>query len=369
MDCRLGSLCRQMNGRLDSQCKDTKNKSMAEKKNAISYESIMKDLKARKFAPVYVLMGDEPFYIDKICDYIAENVLQPEERDFNQTVLFGADTTAVQVVDQCKGYPMMAEFRVVIVKEAQNLKSLDALEKYLEKPVKSTILVICNKNGSIDRRKKFIPRAEQVGVVFESKKLYDRQLPGFIETYLKARKATIEPKAVQMVADHIGADLHRLTSELDKLLISLPDSDRRVTPDVVEREIGVSKDFNAFELRSAIIQRDVFKANQIINYFDSNPKSGSLYALLPLLFSYFQNLMIAYYAPNKQNENELAKFLDLRGTWAVRDYTMGMRNYSGVKVMQIIEKLKEVDAKSKGIDNPFTSAGELMRELIFFILH
>ena len=161
---------------------------MAEKKNAISYESIMKDLKARKFAPVYVLMGDEPFYIDKICDYIAENVLQPEERDFNQTVLFGADTTAVQVVDQCKGYPMMAEFRVVIVKEAQNLKSLDALEKYLEKPVKSTVLVICNKNGSIDRRKKFIPRAEQVGVVFESKKLYDRQLPGFIETYLKARK-------------------------------------------------------------------------------------------------------------------------------------------------------------------------------------
>lgn len=142
MDCRLDSLCRQMNGRLESQCKDTKNKSMAEKKNAISYESIMKDLKARKFAPVYVLMGDEPFYIDKICDYIAENVLQPEERDFNQTVLFGADTTAVQVVDQCKGYPMMAEFRVVIVKEAQNLKSLDALEKYLEKPVKSTVLVI-----------------------------------------------------------------------------------------------------------------------------------------------------------------------------------------------------------------------------------
>lgn len=141
----------------------------------------MKDLKARKFAPVYVLMGDEPFYIDKICDYIAENVLQPEERDFNQTVLFGADTTAVQVVDQCKGYPMMAEFRVVIVKEAQNLKSLDALEKYLEKPVKSTVLVICNKNGSIDRRKKFIPRAEQVGVVFESKKLYDRQLPGSLK--------------------------------------------------------------------------------------------------------------------------------------------------------------------------------------------
>lgn len=143
-------------------------------------------------------------------------------------------------------------------------------------------------------------------MVFESKKLYDRNLPGFIETYLKTRKATIEPKATQMVADHVGADLHRLTSELDKLLISLPENDRRVTPEIVEREIGVSKDFNAFELRSAIISRDVFKANQIINYFDSNPKSGSLFTLLPMLFTYFQNLMIAYYAPNRQNENELA---------------------------------------------------------------
>ena len=313
---------------------------MAEKKSAISYESIMKSLKAREFAPVYILMGDEPFYIDKIW----ETVLQPEERDFNQVVLFGADITASQLVDQCKGFPMMAEHRVVIVKEAQNLKNLEPLEKYFEKPMASTILVFCHKNGSIDRRKKFLPRAEKVGVVFESKKLYDRQLPGFIETYLKTRKAT-------------------------KLLISLDDSDRRVTPSLVEKEIGVSKDFNAFELRSAIIQRDVFKANQIIKYFDSNPKSGSLYALLPLLFSYFQNLMIAYYAPNKQNENELAKFLDLKSTWGIREYQMGMRNYSGVKVMQIIDKMKEVDAKSKGVDNPFTSAGDLMKELIFFILH
>ena len=342
---------------------------MAEKKSGISYESIMKDLKARKFAPVYVLMGDEPFYIDKICDYIMENVLQPDERDFNQTVVFGADITAAQVADLCKGYPMMAEHRVVVVKEAQNLRILEALEKYLENPVKSTILVYCYKNGTIDRRKKFLPRAEQVGVVFESKKLYDRQLPAFVENYLKARKATIEPKATQMIADHIGADLHRLTSELDKLLISLPDGDRRVTPEIVEKEIGVSKDFNAFELRSAIISRDVFKANQIIKYFDSNPKSGSLYALLPMLFSYFQNLMIAFYAPNKQNENEFAKFLDLRGTWGLRDYIAGMRSYSGVKVMAIIDKFKEIDAKSKGLDNPYTSAGELMKELIFFILH
>ncbi len=342
---------------------------MAEKKSTITYETVMKDLVARKFAPVYVLMGDEPYYIDKICDYLAGNVLKPEERDFNQNVVFGADVNASQVVDLCKGYPMMAERRVVILKEAQNLRNLEPLEKYFENPVKSTVFVMCYKNGSIDRRKKLLPRAELVGVVFESKKLYDRQLPSFIEKYLKERKATVEPKAVQMIADHIGCDLHRLTSELDKLLISLSEKDRRVTPDIVEREIGVSKDFNAFELRSAVINRDVYKANLIINYFDNNPKSGSLYALLPMLFSYFQNLMIAYYAPNKQNESELAKFLDLKSTWGVRDYISGMRNYSGVKVMQIIDKFKEIDAKSKGLDNPFTSAGELMKELLFFILH
>lgn len=342
---------------------------MAEKKQSISYESIMKNLKARSFAPVYVLMGDESYYIDLLCDYLTENVLQPEERDFNQVILFGADTTASQVADQCKGYPMMAEHRVVILKEAQNLRNFDALEKYFENPVKSTVFVMTYKNGTLDRRKKLLPRAEQVGVVFESKKLKDYQLPGFIETYLKQRKAASEPKATQMVADHIGPDLHRLTSELDKLLISLPENDRRVTPDVVERVIGVSKEFNAFELRNAIVNRDVFKANQIINYFDSNPKSGSLFALLPMLFSYFQNLMIAYYAPNKQDVNALASFLDLRGSWAVRDYITGMRNYNGVKVMQIIDKFREVDAKSKGIENPNTSAGELMRELVFFILH
>lgn len=342
---------------------------MAEKKQAITYESVMKDLKARNFSPVYILMGDESYYIDILCGYIADNVLQPEERDFNQIVLFGAETTAAQVADQCKGYPMMAEHRVVIVKEAQNLRNFEAIEKYLENPVKSTIFVMTYKNGSIDRRKKLVPRAEQVGVVFESKKMKDYQLPGFVETYIKCKKATIERKATQMVADHVGADLHRLTSELDKLLISLPENDRRVTPEIVEKVIGVSKDFNAFELRNAIVNRDVFKANQIINYFDSNPKSGSLFAILPMLFSYFQNLMLAYYAPNKQNENELAKFLDLKSSWAVRDYTAGMRNYNGVKVMQIIDKFREVDAKSKGIGNPNTGAGELMRELVFFILH
>jgi DNA polymerase-3 subunit delta len=264
----------------------------------------------------------------------------------------------------------MAEYQVVIVKESQNLKKLDILEKYFQKPAKSTILVFCHKNGTIDKRKKIYAIAQaNGGVIFESKKLRDRELPGFIETYLKERKATIEAKASMMIVDHVGADLSRLTSELDKVLISLPENDRRVTPEIVEKEIGVSKDFNGFELRNAIINRDVFKVNQIVKYFDSNPKAGSMYSFLPLLFSYFENLMVAYYAPQKQDPDALANFLDLRNGWAARDYITGMKNYSGMKVMQIVDKMREVDAKSKGIKNPNTDAGELMKELVFFILH
>ncbi len=341
---------------------------MAEKKT-VTFDSIMRDLKARQFSPIYILMGEEAYFIDQISDYIAGHVLSPEECDFNQTVVFGSDTNAAQLADMARRYPMMAEFQVIIVKEAQNIRNWDALEKYVEKPVKSTILVICYKNGSIDRRKKLISKAETVGVVFESKKKRDYELPAFIDSYLKMRGATIDNKSAQMIADHIGSDLSRLTSELDKVLLSLTENDKRVTPEVVEEQIGVSKDFNAYELRNAIINRDVFKANQIIKYFDNNPKTGSIYALLPLLFNYFQNLMIAYYAPNRGNENELAKFLDLRSNWGVKDYIAGMRNYSGVKVMQIISKMREIDAKSKGLDNPNTGAGELMKELIFFILH
>ncbi len=342
---------------------------MAEKRPTVGFDQIMKDLKARRFSPIYILMGDESYYIDKISDYIADNVLQPEERDFNMSILFGADTNGSQVADLSRGYPMMSEYRVVIVKEAQNLKGLEALEKYLDHPVTSTILVLCHKNGTIDRRKKILVKAESLGVVFESKKKKDYELPGFIEGYLKLQNATIDNKSAVMMADHIGSDLNRLTSELDKVLISLPENDRRITPEIVERQVGVSKDFNAFELKNAIVQRDVLKANQIINYFDKNPKAGSIFAFLPLLFNYFQNLMIAYYAPVKNDEKAIASFLELSSVWGVKDYLVGMRNYSGVKTMHIINKIREIDAKSKGLDNPNTPVGDLMKELIFFILH
>ena len=342
---------------------------MPEAKN-VSFETIMRDLKARKFMPVYYLMGDEPYYIDQIADYIADHVLQPEERDFNQTILFGSDTPASQIADAARRYPMMSEFQVLIVKEAQNVKNTEALEKYFKAPLKSTILVMCHKNGTIDGRKKeYVKAIQTAGVLFESKKLRDRDLPAYIESYLQDRQVSIDPKSVQMIADNIGADLSRLTGELEKLMISLPEQDRRVTPQIVEDQIGISKDFNGFELRDAIVSKNVYKANLIIKYFDENPKAGSIYSFLPMLFNYFQNLMIAYYAPNNKSQEAVAEWLELRSPWAAKDYMTGMRNYAGMKVMQIISKMREIDAKSKGLDNPNTPPGELMKELIFYILH
>lgn len=341
---------------------------MAEAKTA-TFDGIMRDLKARNFAPIYYLMGDEPYYIDKITDCIATTVLRPEEQDFNQTVLFGSDVTAAQIVDAARRYPMMSEHQVIIVKEAQNVRNTEPLELYLKAPLASTILVMCHKNGTLDRRRKLAPMVEKVGVLFESKKLRERDLPAFIEKYLRAKGASCDPKSQQLIADSIGADLCRLTGELDKLLIALPENDKRVTPQVVEEQIGVSKDFNAFELRDAIVNRNIFKANQIIKYFDENPKAGNIYSFLPMLFNYFQNLMLAYYCPQRNNPDALAKWLELRSAWATKDYMTGMRNYAGRKVMMIISKIRETDAKSKGIDNPNTPSGELMRELIFFILH
>ena len=342
---------------------------MAEAKN-VSFDQIMQDLEARKFKPVYYLMGDESYYIDRIADYIADHVLQPEERDFNQTVFFGSDVTASQIADAAKRYPMMSEYQVVIVKEAQNVKQTEPLEKYFKAPLSSTILVMCHKNGTIDGRKKeYVKAIQQAGVLFESKKLKDRDLPAFIERYLGAKNVKIDPKSTLMISDNIGADLSRLTSELDKLILALPEGQKKVTPELVETQIGVSKEFNGFELRDALVNRNVFKANQIIKYFDENPKAGSIYSLLPMLFNFFQNLMIAYYAPNNKSQEGVAEWLELRSPWAAKDYMIGMRNYTGTKTMQIISKIREIDAKSKGLDNPNTPPGELMKELIFYILH
>lgn len=342
---------------------------MAAAKDSVTYESIMRDIKARAFSPIYILMGEESYFIDKICNALMETILPEEERDFNQFVVFGSDVTSGQVADLARGIPMMSEYTVVIVKEAQNIKNTDDLEKYFDHPSPQTILVYCYKHGTIDKRKKFIPKAQAHGVVFESAKLNERSLPGFVESYLKVRGVTIDPRTALVIADSIGQDLNRLASELDKLCLALPENDRRVTDTLVEECIGVSKEYNPYELRNAIVSRDIMKANRIINYFDKNPKSGGVYSLLPSLFSYFQNLMVAWYAPDRSTPKSLAEHLELRGEWQAKEYAAGMKNFSAMKTLQIISKIRDVDEKSKGLDNPNTLPGELLKELVFFILH
>ncbi len=327
----------------------------------------MGDLKARKFKPIYVLMGEEPYYIDKVSDYLEGNVLRPEERDFNQTVVYGIETNAAQVVDMAKRFPMMAEYQVVIVKEAQNIKNWDKLDSYLEKPLNSTILVICYKHGSIDARKKFMSKAAAVGVVFKSEKMRENAVPAFIEEYVGGKGAAIDNKAKLMIADFIGNDLARVTSEIDKVLISLPEGERNITPDVVEQKIGISKEYNMFELRDALINKDVLKANRIVKYLDNNPKTASLYSFLPGLFSFFQNLMIAHYTD--RTSRGVMQALGLKSEYAVKDYLKALQTFNAYKTMQIIHQIRVTDAKSKGIDNPNTSPGDLLKELVFFILH
>ncbi|WP_286031724.1 DNA polymerase III subunit delta [Phocaeicola coprophilus] len=333
-----------------------------------TYEEIARNLKNKIYSSVYFLMGEEDYYIDRISDYIMDTVLTETEKEFNLTLLYGSDTDIVSIINAARRYPMMSKYQVVIVREAQNLKNLDELIHYLQKPMSSTILVMCYKHGTLDRRKKITAELEKAGVLFESKKLKDTQLPGFISSYLKRKQVEIEPKASEMMAEFVGTDLNRMAGELEKLIITLPAGQKRITAEQIERNIGISKDYNNFELRNALIEKDVFKANQIVKYFEDNPKNNPLQVTLAVLFNFFSNLMLAYYAPDKSDQG-IASQLGLRSPWQAKDYMAGMRKYTGVKVMQIIGAIRTCDAKSKGIDNPSTPDGELLRELVYFILH
>lgn len=333
-----------------------------------TYEEIVRDVRNGVYAPIYFLMGEEDYYIDRISEYIVDSVLTEAEKEFNLTVLYGVDSDIATIINSARRYPMMSKHQVIMVKEAQNLKNLDELTYYLQKPLMSTVLVFCYKHGMLDRRKKVAAEIEKAGILFESKKLKDAQLPGFISSYLKRKRVDIEPKASEMMAEFVGADLNRMAGELEKLVITLPVGCRRITPEQIERNIGISKDYNNFELRNALIAKDVLKANQIVKYFNNNIKNNPLQLTLSVLFGFFSNLMLAYYAPGKSDQ-EIASFLGLRSPWQAKDYVAAMKKYSGVKVMQIIGEIRLCDAKSKGVKNSSASDGDLLRELIYFIMH
>lgn len=338
------------------------------KQELTTCDDVLKELKSKQYHPIYCLMGDEPYYIDLISDYIEEHVLSETEKEFNLTVVYGADVDIATVINAAKRYPMMSEYQVIIVKEAQLIENIDELSFYLERPLSSTILVICYKYKSLDKRKKLPSQIAKLGVLFESKKLKEAQLPGFIASYIKRKGFDMEPKATAMLADCVGGDLSRLTSELDKLIITLPSNQKRITPEQVERNVGISKDYNLFELKNALIEKDVLKANKIIKYFEENPKANPIQPILAFLFSFFSNLMLAYYAPNKSEEG-VAAMIGLKSAWQARDYMAAKQKYSGVKTMQIIGEIRYADAKSKGVHNASLSDADILKELVFKILH
>lgn len=341
---------------------------MAAKKEGVTYEEIVRAVRAGNFSPVYYLMGEESYYIDKVSEFIVDSALKEEERDFNLTVCYGADVTADEVVNAAKRFPMMAQRQVVWVREAQNLQGKERLSFYLEHPQPTTVLILCHKHGVLDRRKKLASDIQKAGILFESKKLYESQLPGFVSAYLRRKGVAMEQNAVMMVCESVGSDLSRLSGELDKLVLALPEGETRIGASFVERHVGISKEFNNFELVSALVAKDVLKVNRIVKYFNDNPKNFSLQLTLSVMFGFFSNLMLAYYAP-KRTEEGIAEWTE-QPRWQVgRNILPAMRNYTGVKVMQIIGKLRETDAKSKGVGNTMATPGDLLKELAYFILH
>ena len=338
-------------------------------KKEISYESICKEIEERKFSPIYVLMGEEPFFIDQITDLLIENVLAEEERDFNQSIFYGADADAVSVINAARRFPMMSEYQLIVVKEAQLMRDIELLNAYAKHPLSSTVLVINYKYKTLDRRKSLAAAVEKNGILFESKKIPDYKMPGFITGLLQQRSLAIDAKAAQMLSDFLGNDLNRLSKELDKLAIVMAQmGSKRVTPELVERNIGISKEYNNFELIKALATKDVLKANRIAQYFEKNPKTNPLQMTLAVFFNYFSNLLIAYYSKDR-SEAGLMAALGLRSAFQLKDYQMGMRHYSAMKVFLSIGEIRKADAASKGVDNASASDADLLKELLYKIMH
>lgn len=337
-------------------------------KKEYSFEEICREIRQKKFYPVYFLMGEEAFFMDRITDLLVENALEASERDFNQLILYGHDTDTATIINAARRFPMMSKYQLVVVKEAQMLRNTEELAFYVKKPLDSTILVINYKYKNLDRRKSLAGAVEKNGILFESKKVPDYKLPAFITSYLQQQGIGIEPKAAQMLADFLGNDLNKLTRELEKLGLILPPNAKRITPELVEQNIGISKEYNNFELVKAIATKDILKANRIVKHFEKNPKNNPLQVTLPVIFNYFTNLLICYYTPDK-SEASLMQALGLKGSFQLKDYQTGLRNFPAMKVFNLIGHIRTCDAASKGVNNASASDGELLKELLFKILH
>ncbi|WP_300438727.1 DNA polymerase III subunit delta [Christiangramia sp.] len=328
---------------------------------------IVSDIQKGNIKPIYFLMGEESYYIDKISDFIEDNVLSEEERGFNQMLLYGRDTSIDEIVSNAKRYPMMAERQVVIVKEAQDLsRTIEKLVDYAENPQPTTVLVLCYKYKKIDKRKKLYKTIDKAGVIFEGKRLYENQVGDWITKNLKSRGYSISPKAAQMLVEFLGTDLGKIDNELEKLQLICPGG-TTISPEIIEENIGISKDFNNFELRKAIGEKDSLKAHRIVNYFSQNPKDNPMVVTISLLFSYFSQIL-QYHGLNDKSKGAVAKQLKV-SPYFVSDYVTAARNYPMKKVSHAISLLQETDVKSKGVGATNVSQGDLLKELLVKIMH
>ena len=332
----------------------------------MKYQDIIQQIDNKVFSPVYFLMGEETFYIDKISEHISKNILSEEEKEFNQTTLYGKDIDVSTIISEAKQFPFGSEYRIVIVKEAQDIRTIEKLESYLDQPSPSTILVICYKYKKIDKRKSFGKNLSKKSVLFDSKKLYDNQVPTWIKAHIKDLGYSIDDKSCRILTEYLGADLSKINNELSKLILNL-EKGEFITPKIIEENIGISKDFNIFELQNALGTKDILKANRIIKHFTENPKNHPFVLTISSLFSYFQKIMIYQNLKDKSNKNAASE-LGVN-PFFISQYQTAAKNYSMSKLFKIFTYLKENDLKSKGIGNPSTPEGELLKELTFKILH
>ena len=332
----------------------------------MTYEQILSDIRQKKYAPIYFLMGEEPYFIDMISDTLEDEVLDETEKAFNQIVVYGRDVDIDTVATHAKSFSMMGGYMVVIVKEAQDLKNIEDFEKYLDVIPPTTILVFDYKYKKLDKRRALAKKIDKMGVLFESKKLYENNIPGWIQSYLADKGYGITPKAAQMLTDYLGTDLHKVRNELDKLVIALPKA-KKIDDADVERNIGISKDFNPFELQNAIGSRDVLKAYRIVNYFGDNPKEYPLLVTAITLYGFYTKLLKLHYAKD-QSQNALAAVLGVN-PFFVRDYQVAARNHSIAECVRCIGVLREFDLKSKGYNVGDVSPKDLYREMVFKLLH
>jgi len=328
---------------------------------------IVNDIKSGNIKPIYFLMGEEPYYIDKLSDYIEENVLTEDEKGFNQTVMYGRDVTIEDIIGTAKRYPMMAERQVVIVKEAQDLsKTIDKLESYAENPMLSTVLVICYKYKTLDKRKKVTKELTKSGIVYESKKLYENQVGEWIKRVLQGKNYGIEPKASAMLVEFLGTDLSKINNELEKLQIILPKGST-ITPKDIEENIGFSKDYNNFELINALGSRNQLKAYQIVNYFAENEKANPLVVTTGTVFGFFVKLL-KYHGLKDRNPKNVAAVLAVNA-YFLKDYDIALKQYPMKKVSQIVGTLRDIDVKSKGVGANAMPTGDLLKEMLVKIFN